>query len=69
MYRLLGVQISGLSPMLKADADMVRGVIGHQLQKSRVYRCRNCHFKSQAFFWHCPACNKWETFTPNRIEV
>ena len=19
--------------------------------------------------WHCPACNKWETFTPNRIEV
>lgn len=69
VYRLLGVQISGLSPMLKADADMVRGVIGHQLQKSRVYRCRNCHFKSQAFFWHCPACNKWETFTPNRIEV
>ncbi|HFC6394827.1 lipopolysaccharide assembly protein LapB [Neisseria bacilliformis] len=69
VYRLLGVQISGLSPMLKADADMARAVIGRQLQKSRVYRCRNCHFKSQAFFWHCPACNKWETFTPNRIEV
>ncbi|MGF6148119.1 tetratricopeptide repeat protein [Kingella potus] len=69
VYRLLGVQIAGLSPVLKADADMMRAVVGQHLQKSRVYRCRNCHFKSQAFFWHCPACNKWETFTPNRIEV
>ncbi len=69
VYRLLGLQISELEPSWKADADMMRGVIGRQLQKSLMYRCRNCHFKSQVFFWHCPACNKWETFTPNRIEV
>lgn len=69
VYRLLGLQISGLEPTWKADADMMRSVIGRQLQKSVMYRCRNCHFKSQVFFWHCPACNKWETFTPNRIEV
>ena len=69
VYRLLGLQISELEPSWKADADMMRGVVGRQLQKSLMYRCRNCHFKSQVFFWHCPACNKWETFTPNRIEV
>jgi len=69
VYRLLGVQISGLNPAWKADADMIRGVVGRQLQKSWMYRCRNCHFKSQVFFWHCPACNKWETFTPGRIEI
>ena len=69
VYRLLGVQISGLTPAWKADADMIRGVVGRQLQKSWMYRCRNCHFKSQVFFWHCPACNKWETFTPGRIEI
>lgn len=69
MYRLLGLQISNLHPTLKADADMIRGVIGRQLQRSWMYRCRHCHFKSQVFFWHCPACNKWETFTPNKIEV
>ena len=69
VYRLLGLQISGLNPAWKADADMMRGVVGRQLQKNWMYRCRNCHFKSQVFFWHCPACNKWETFTPNRIEV
>ncbi|MDO5640623.1 MAG: lipopolysaccharide assembly protein LapB [Neisseria sp.] len=69
VYRLLGLQISGMDPTWKADADMMRAVIGRQLQKAVMYRCRNCHFKSQVFFWHCPACNKWETFTPNRIEV
>lgn len=69
MYRLLGLQMSDLNPQWKSDADMMRGVIGRQLQKALMYRCRHCHFKSQVFFWHCPACNKWETFTPNKIEV
>lgn len=69
VYRLLGLQISHLNPELKSDADLMRGVVGRQLQKSIMYRCRQCHFKSQVFFWHCPACNKWETFTPNKIEV
>lgn len=69
VYRLLGLKLSEMNPAWKADADMMRAVVGRQLQKSVMYRCRNCHFKSQVFFWHCPACNKWETFTPNRIEV
>lgn len=69
MYRLLGFQMADLNPQWKADADMMRSVIGRQLQKAVMYRCRNCHFKSQVYFWHCPACNKWETFTPNKIEV
>lgn len=69
VYRLLGLKLSDMNPTWKADADMMRSVIGRQLQKAVMYRCRNCHFKSQAFFWLCPACNKWETFTPNKIEV
>lgn len=69
VYRLLGLQMSTLNPAFKVDIDMMRGVVGRQLQKALMYRCRHCHFKSQVFFWHCPACNKWETFTPNKIEV
>ncbi len=69
VYRLLGLQISQLDPTWRADADMMRAVVGRHAQKALMYRCRHCHFKSQVFFWHCPACNKWETFTPNRIEV
>ena len=69
VYRLLSLQMSDLNPMWKADADMMRNVIGQKLQKSMMYRCHHCHFKSQIYFWHCPACNKWATFTPNKIEV
>lgn len=69
MYRLLGLHLPELNPQWKADADMMRNVIGRQLQKSFMYRCRSCHFKSLVHFWHCPACNKWETFTPNKIEI
>ncbi len=68
-YRLLGLRMSDLDLTWRADADMVRQVVGRYAQKALVYRCRHCHFKSQVFFWHCPACNKWETFTPNKIEV
>lgn len=69
VHRLLGLQLSQLNPAWKSDADMMRNVIGRHLQKAVMYRCRHCHFKSQVFFWHCPACNKWETFTPNKIEI
>ena len=68
-YRLLGMQLSTLDPTWRADADMMRGIVGLYARKALMYRCRHCHFKSQVFFWHCPACNKWETFTPNKIEV
>lgn len=68
-YRLLGVLQNTISSKWKAEVDMMRSVVGMQMQKSVMYRCRHCHFKSQVFFWHCPACNKWETFTPNRIDV
>ena len=68
-YRLLGVLQNNIAPKWKAEVDMMRSVVGMQMQKSVMYRCRHCHFKSQVYFWHCPACNKWETFTPNRIDV
>lgn len=69
VYRLLGLQISNLPTAWRSDADMMRSVVGRYARKANMYRCHHCHFKSQVFFWHCPACNKWETFTPNRIEV
>ena len=69
VYQLLGIKMSNINPLWRADTDMMRTVIGRHVQKSLMYRCRQCYFKSQVFFWHCPACNRWETFTPNRIEI
>ena len=50
VYRLLGLRISDMDPTWKADADMMRSVVGRQLQRSVMYRCRNCHFNPKSFF-------------------
>ncbi len=61
--------IASRHPAFHSDANLFKKVFAEQISKSLLYQCQHCHFKSQVFFWHCPACDKWETFTPNRIET
>ncbi|MCV2509823.1 MAG: lipopolysaccharide assembly protein LapB, partial [Neisseriaceae bacterium] len=68
-YLLTDIAMSEGEPSLKTDADIIKKILANQINKSFMYQCKHCHFKSQVFFWRCPACGKWETFTPNRIEV
>ncbi|MBP6115120.1 MAG: lipopolysaccharide assembly protein LapB [Neisseriaceae bacterium] len=69
VYRLLGVNIPQTDLLWRVDADLVRTVVGKYAQKATMYRCKRCNFKSQVFFWHCPACNEWESYSPNRVEI
>ena len=47
-------------------------VIQQALQKAvqplRRYRCAACGFEANRHFWHCPGCQAWDSFPPNRIE-
>jgi lipopolysaccharide assembly protein B len=36
--------------------------IGALLAHAERYRCRECGFAGRSFYWHCPACQSWETF-------
>lgn len=69
VYRLIEAHMNLLPAESKLDAEMMRSVVSKYAQKAMMYRCRRCNFKSQIFFWHCPACNQWESFTPNRTEI
>lgn len=69
VYRLIEAHMNGLPSEAKLDAEVMRSVVSKYAQKAMMYRCRRCNFKSQVFFWHCPACNQWESFTPNRTEI
>ena len=31
------------------------------------YLCKSCGFKAKVFYWHCPACNQWETYLESKI--
>lgn len=68
-YRLIEAQISELvTPEGRSDAELVRALVLKYAQRLTQHRCRRCNFRSRAFFWHCPACGEWESFTPNRSE-
>jgi lipopolysaccharide biosynthesis regulator YciM len=69
VYRLIEAQMDELPPNGRLDAEVIRGVVMKHAQRLTVHRCKCCNFRSRAFFWHCPACNEWESFTPNRSEI
>lgn len=69
VYRLIEAQIDVLSPEGRVDAELARTLIAKHAQRLAVHRCKCCNFRSRAFFWHCPACGEWESFTPNRAET
>ena len=48
---------------------VARAIHEHHNDRISPYRCKRCNFRSKVFFWHCPACGEWESFTPNRTET
>jgi lipopolysaccharide assembly protein B len=36
--------------------------VGALLAHAEHYRCSECGFSGRSFYWHCPACQSWETF-------
>jgi lipopolysaccharide biosynthesis regulator YciM len=36
--------------------------IGALLAHAERYRCGECGFSGRSFYWHCPACQCWESF-------
>lgn len=69
VYRLIEAQMDTLSPDGRMDAELARTVVAKNAQRMALHRCKCCNFRSRAFFWHCPACGEWESFTANRSET
>jgi lipopolysaccharide biosynthesis regulator YciM len=36
--------------------------LGALLAHAERYRCAECGFSGRSFYWHCPACQSWESF-------
>lgn len=51
-------------PELAMVKDLVHG---YALKLAR-YQCGQCGFKARQFYWQCPGCNRWETYSPRRTE-
>ena len=47
---------------------MVKDLVHGYAQKLARYQCGKCGFKARQFYWQCPGCNRWETYSPRRSE-
>jgi lipopolysaccharide biosynthesis regulator YciM len=55
-------------PKARADLDLAKGIVQGYTRCLARYRCDNCGFKARQFYWRCPACGGWESYSPKRTE-
>lgn len=55
-------------PETRSDLDLAKSIVQGYTRRLARYRCDNCGFKARQFYWRCPACGGWETYSPKRTE-
>src|ERR1700690_842005 len=65
----------GIETVVKSDATLhavwraaggqferIAREVGALLSQAEKYRCGECGFAGRNFYWHCPACQSWDSF-------
>ncbi|HEV2008751.1 MAG TPA: lipopolysaccharide assembly protein LapB [Burkholderiales bacterium] len=50
------------------DLELVKNLVHQHTRTLAMYQCDNCGFRARQYYWHCPACGEWETYSPRRSE-
>jgi lipopolysaccharide biosynthesis regulator YciM len=66
--KLLEAQLLTYSGERRSDIELVKNLIHQRTRGLAMYRCKHCGFKARQFYWHCPACHSWESYSPRRSE-
>lgn len=66
--KLIEARLLVAPPETRADLDLAKGIVQGYTRRLARYRCDNCGFKARQFYWRCPACGGWETYSPKRTE-
>lgn len=66
--KLLEAQLLETTGERRADLELVKSLIHNRTRSLAMYRCGHCGFKARQFYWHCPACHSWDTYSPRRSE-
>ena len=64
--RLIDAELLRAPPDKRQDLQLMKTLVHSHAQALAVYLCGNCGFKARQFFWQCPACGGWESFSPRR---
>lgn len=66
--KLLEAQLLEAPPERRRDLELVKQLVHQHTRGLALYKCENCGFKARQYYWHCPACAAWETYSPRRTE-
>ena len=48
--------------------ELVKELVNQHTRSLALYKCDQCGFRARQYYWHCPACAAWETYSPRRTE-
>jgi lipopolysaccharide biosynthesis regulator YciM len=76
---LLGLQIlldlshrdadpGGAGSAADLDEAALRTLVKRQAEKMSRYVCSVCGFRAQHYYWQCPGCSRWDSYSPRRTE-
>ena len=66
--KLLEAQLLEAPAERRHELQLIKNLVHQHTRSLALYRCESCGFKARQFYWHCPACNRWETYPPRRTE-
>ena len=67
--RLLEAQLIAAPAEHRHDLALVKGLVAQHIKRLGMYRCDHCGFRAKQYYWRCPGCLKWETYSPKRTET
>jgi lipopolysaccharide biosynthesis regulator YciM len=66
--KLLDARLMDAPPGVRPELSLVKNLVHGYAQKLARYQCSHCGFKARQFYWQCPGCSRWETYSPRRTE-
>jgi lipopolysaccharide biosynthesis regulator YciM len=67
--RLLEAQLLAAPADRRHDLELVKQLVGQHIKRLGMYKCEHCGFRAKQYYWRCPGCGKWETYSPRRTET
>jgi len=67
--RLLEAQLLAVPADRRHDLELVKGLVAQHIKRLGMYKCDHCGFRAKQYYWRCPGCLRWETYSPRRTET
>lgn len=52
----------------REQLQLAQMLIKRQVDRLSRYVCGRCGFSARQYYWQCPGCSQWDTYTPRRAE-